>query len=235
MKPVLPWVLTLLLTAAAPAVAAPMSAALVGNYQPLRAMEAEPLSAGFEASLLSHLGKAINREIDLSDDSREGELRIGAVNSGPVYYTSALTALTASEAGPQSWSELAGHTVCVSSGSPHQDFVTHLGGIARSYPSAAQALIGLKLGECQAVAGDQLLLEQIARLPEWRRYDHLLPVQVASTVTLRVEANGPALQKRIEQAMTDEAGRQMLAEAVQFWIDEVAFQAYVLADTLDCH
>lgn len=236
MKPLLPWVLTLLLMPVIPAVAAPLVGTLVGDYQPLKAMEAEPVSAGFEAALLTLLGKTIDRDISLGRDGEQPDLRIGAVDQGPVYYASALTALTASESGPQSWSELAGQTVCISQGSPHlQSIGTRFGGTARPYPSAAQALIGLKLGECQAVAGDQVLLEQIAQLPEWRRYNHLLPVQESALVKLRVVADAPELQQQIEQALGDERGQLILAEAMQFWIDEVAFQAYVLADTLDCH
>lgn len=236
MKPLLPWAMTMLLMPAMPAVAAPLTAVLVSDYQPLRAMETEPVSAGFEAALLTRLGKAINRDISLSKDGEQPDLRIGAVDKGAVYYSSTLTALTASEAGPQSWSELAGQAVCVSDGSPYLESIsTRFGGIARPYPSAAQALIGLKLGECQAVAGDQVLLEQIAQLPEWRRYSRLLPLQDAAPLRLRVKADAPALQEQIGQALTGEQGQMMLAEAVQFWIDEVAFQAYVLADTLDCH
>jgi polar amino acid transport system substrate-binding protein len=226
----------MLLMPVMPAVAAPLNGVLAGDYQPLRATEAEPVSAGFEAALLTRLGKAIDHDISLTRDGAQPDLRIGAVDQGPVYYSSQLTALTASDAGPQSWAELAGQTVCISEGSPHlQSISSRYGGIARPYPSAAQALIGLKLGECQAVAGDQVLLEQIAQLPEWRRYNRLLPVQDAVAVTLRVEADSPALQQQIEQVLAEQQGQAILAEVRQFWIEEVAFQAYVLADTLDCH
>ena len=49
------------------------------------------------------------------------------------------------------------------------------------------------------------------------------------------EAADTALQQRIEQFTASKQGEGALAEVTQHWIDEVAFQAYVLADTLDCH
>jgi len=43
------------------------------------------------------------------------------------------------------------------------------------------------------------------------------------------------LQQRIDQVISSEPGKERLSEITQYWVDEVAFQAYVLADTLDCH
>ncbi len=228
--------LMLMLMFPASTFAAPLQAVLVGDYQPLKAAEAEPLAEGFEASWLSGLGEALGRDIVLADALAQADLRIGKTASGATYYTSGIAALAAAESGPAEWTDLAGEPFCVMVGSPHAAIVmSRFGGIAHAYPSAAQALIGLKLGECQAVVGDHLLLRQIAALPEWRRYNRLLPALEEAVVTLRVEADDAALQRRIEQINSSEQGQEALAEVTQHWIDEVAFQAYVLADTLDCH
>ncbi|MBA1278350.1 transporter substrate-binding domain-containing protein [Pseudomonas sp. MTM4] len=220
----------------ASALAAPLQAVLVGDYRPLKATEAEAVTEGFEAAWLVSLGEALGSDIDLADAQAQAELRIGEISSGAVYYSSEIAALAAAEAGPAEWTDLAGAPVCIAAGNPHAaTVVSRFDGIARAYPSAAQALIGLKLGECQAVVGDQLLLQQIATLPEWRRYNRLLPVLEESALALRIEADDALLQQRVEQILSSEQGQEMLVEATQYWIDEVAFQAYVLADTLDCH
>lgn len=228
--------LLLVLLMPASASAAPLHAELAGDYRPLKATEAETVSEGFEASWLASLSEALGSDIDLADAQAQAELRIGAVGSGAVYYSSEVAALAAAEAGPAEWTELAGASVCIAAGNAHgATAVSRFGGIARAYPSAAQTLIGLKLGECQAVVGDRLLLQQIAALPEWRRYNRLLPALEAPSTTLRIEADDATLQQRIEQMLSSEQGQRALTEATQYWIDEVAFQAYVLADTLDCH
>ncbi|NKQ10776.1 transporter substrate-binding domain-containing protein [Pseudomonas sp. SST3] len=228
--------LMLVLTIPVSALAAPLNAVPVGDYRPLKAAEAGSVTEGFEASWLAGLAEALGRDIALVDRPTQTDLRIGAVASGPAYYSSDIGALTAAEAGPADWADLAGKPFCVTAESSHSVIVvSRFGGIARVYPSAAQALIGLKLGECQAVVDDRLLLEQIAALPEWRRYNRLLPVLEQATVTLRIKAEDAVLQQQIEQIMASDQGQRTRAEITQYWIDEVAFQAYVLADTLDCH
>lgn len=228
--------LLIVLLVPASALAAPLQAVLVGDYRPLKATEAEAVTEGFEAAWLASLAEALENGIDLADAQAQADLRIGAVGSGAVFYSSEIAALTAAESGPAEWTDLAGAPVCIAAGNPHAaTVVSRFDGIARTYPSAAQTLIGLKLGECQAVVADRLLLEQIAALPEWRRYNRLLPALEESELTLRIEAEDAALQQRIEQILSSEQGQRALADVTQYWIDEVAFQAYVLADTLDCH
>jgi polar amino acid transport system substrate-binding protein len=216
--------------------AAGLEAALVGDYRPLKAAEAESVAEGFEASWLSRLSEALGDEITVVETRSTTDLRSGDLDSGEAYYSSELAALAAGEAGPGEWTDLAGQPFCVTTGSRYAELVaTRFNGIPRIYSSAAHALIGLKLGECQAVVDDRVLLEQIAILPEWRRYNRLLPALADTPLTLRVEAVDAALQQRIEQILASQQGRTALAEVTQHWVDEVAFQAYVLADTLDCH
>ncbi|MFI8743379.1 transporter substrate-binding domain-containing protein [Stutzerimonas zhaodongensis] len=213
-----------------------IEAAPVDAYRPLKAAEAESVREGFEAAWLERLGEALGREVALVDASVGGDLLFGKLGSGAAYYFSEIAALAANEKGPADWSDLAGELFCVTEESPHTDLVvSRFGGVARTYPSAAQALIGLKLGECQAVVEDRVLLQQIAELPEWRRFNRLLPQPENKPLTLRIEAADTALQQRIERFTASKQGSGALAEVTQHWIDEVAFQAYVLADTLDCH
>ncbi|MEL7560091.1 transporter substrate-binding domain-containing protein [Stutzerimonas chloritidismutans] len=228
--------LMLLLMAPVGAQAATLEAVAVDSYRPLKAAEAESIGEGFEANWLVRLGEALGYNIAPIVITGEGQLRFGQLGSVAAYYSSEISALTASEAGPDGWAELAGEPFCVTAGSPHAGVVVgRFGGVAHIYPSTAQALIGLKLGECQAVVGDLVLLRQIAELPEWRRYSRLLPALGDAHVTLSVATADIALQQRIEQFTASREGQDALAEVTQHWIEEVAFQAYVLADTLDCH
>lgn len=236
MKRYLLRLMTVALMAPASVFAAPLQAVLVDDYRPLKAAEAEQISEGFEASLLARLGTVLDSEVTLVDAMDQADLRVGALESGVTYYASEVAALTSSEGGPFEWADLAGQTFCVTTGSPHASVVAaRFGATARSYPSAAQALIGLKLGECSAVVDYRLLLQKIARLPEWRRYNRLLPALTGSNLALRIDAGDAALQRRVEQTVSGWRDDGQLADLTQHWIDEVAFQAYVLADTLDCH
>jgi len=214
----------------------PLTAVPEGDYRPLKAAEAEVMTDGFEAAWIAALGDLMGREITLGKKPGQADLRFGAVHPRAIYYSSRIAALTAASSGPAQWKDLSSETFCVMAGSPHADFVVSTyGGVAREYPSAAQTLIGLKLDECQAVVADEVLLQQIASLPEWRRYNRLLPPVANQALDLGVKAGDPTVQRQIEQVASSPAGKAKLASITQQWIDEVAFQAYVLADTLDCH
>ena len=235
-KRLLQLMLILAVPVSAGTLAAPLEAVPEGNYRPLKAAETERIEDGFEAAWLTAMGEQAGIAISPGIDPDRAGLEFGAIDSGVTYYTSGIAALTATSSGPTRWEDLSGQTFCVVDGSPRAAFVmSAYGGKARTYPSAAQALIGLKLGECVAVVDDQVLLQQIAALPEWRRYNRLLPSISGQTITLRLKARDMKLQEQIERAASSRQGKERSANITQHWIDEVAFQAYVLADTLDCH
>lgn len=235
MKKILLWTLLGVLLAG-PAFAAPLQAVLVGDYRPLKTAEAEPTEQGFEATWLAGLSALVFADLRLENARSAAALRMGQLASGTAYYLAEPAALTAAKSGLADWAALAGEPFCVVAGSPHSALIaSRFGGVPRVYPSAAQALIGLKLAECRAVVDDRVLLEQIAELPEWHRYNRLLPRVKGATRSLRIAAADKGLQQRIERVVASESGRERFAVITQHWIDEVAFQAYVLADTLDCH
>jgi polar amino acid transport system substrate-binding protein len=169
---------------------------------------------------------------------KDADLRLvsGDQPGAAVYYRAAPAALSATEGGLDAWSDLQGQSVCVSDASPYVSLLrTRFAAEPREYPSAAHALIGLKLGECRAVVDDDVLLRDIATLPEWRRYKRLLPALTDAERQLRLAADDSSLQQQIDTLLVRWAAEGQLAELVRQWVDEVAFQAYVLADTLDCH
>ncbi|WP_312679637.1 transporter substrate-binding domain-containing protein [Stutzerimonas nitrititolerans] len=213
------------------ACAEPLRAALP-EYRVLSSSESE----SFEPALLQALAESLEETVEVADRSEDADLQLGPAEIGPIYYQAVPAALTASEGGVIDWSQLQGQPFCITAASPYtQLIVQRFDAQPREYPSAAHALIGLKLGECRAVVDDHRLLAEMAKLPEWRRYNTLLPALPDAEQLLRVGAESGALQARIDALIQAWEGEGRLDELVQFWIDEVAFQAYVLADTLDCH
>lgn len=192
----------------------------------------------FESALIEQLAKALGRSgagVARADDA---EVRLVAGDRvGPAtYYHVVPAALSATEGGLVAWSDLQGQTVCVNHASPYGALLSErFAALPREYPSAAHALIGLKLGECVAVVEDDLLLMEIATLPEWRRYKHLLPSLADVGRPLGLNADDANLQQQINALLAQWSAEGRLAGLIQQWVDEVAFQAYVLADTLDCH
>lgn len=193
----------------------------------------------FESALIEQLAEALGRSGSsvVSADNAEVRLVAGDRVGPATYYHAMPAALSATEGELLAWSDLQGQTVCVNHASPYGALLSErFAAVPREYPSAAHALIGLKLGECAAVVEDDVLLTEIATLPEWRRYKHLLPSLFDAgwqlSLTVADDAN---LQQQINALLAQWSAEGRLAGLTQQWVDEVAFQAYVLADTLDCH
>lgn len=223
----------LLLGLPALAPAEPLRVALLGDYRPLSSGAAGPRAASFEAALLEAWRPALSPGVVPVDDAASADVRMGPQPDGLAYYQSEPAALTRTEQGLDDWQSLQGRTFCVVEHSP---FAAHVAqrfqAEARTYPNAAQALVGIKRGECEAVVEDRALLETVAEQPEWRRYARLLPSMPELAVTFRVQAREAERQSAL-QPLVD---RSVLTRDIQDnWINEVIFQAYVLADTLDCH
>lgn len=213
------------------ACAEPLRAALP-EYRVLSSSESE----SFEPALLQALAESLEETVDVAERSEGADLQLGPAKVGPVYYQAVPAALTANEGGAVDWPQLRGQPFCIAVASPYTQFIVQrFGAQPREYPSAAHALIGLKLGECRAVVDDRRLLAEMAKLPEWRRYNTLLPALPDAEQVLRIGTENGALRARVDALIQAWEGEGRLEELVQFWIDEVAFQAYVLADTLDCH
>ncbi len=192
----------------------------------------------FESALIEQLAKALGRSGAAVARADDAEVRLVAGDRvGPAtYYHAVPAALSATEGGLVVWSDLQGQTVCVNHASPYGALLSErFAALPREYPSAAHALIGLKLGECVAVVEDDLLLMEIATLPEWRRYKHLLPSLADVGRPLGLNGDDANLQQQINALLAQWLAEGRLAGLIQQWVDEVAFQAYVLADTLDCH
>jgi polar amino acid transport system substrate-binding protein len=174
------------------------------------------------------LGETLQSTVD--------DFRIGATGDGSLFYRTEIAALGAASDGPREWAQLHGESFCIAAGNPQMAAVAErFGAVARPYPSSAEALIGLKLGECRVVVEDASLLENIAELPEWRRFNRLLPRLADADMQLWVAARTPELQGKVDALQQQWHANGRLQALVEQAIDDVAFQAYVLADTLDCH
>lgn len=213
-------------------VAAQPLQAMLPEYRVLSSTEA----ASFEPALLEALAEALGQSVAITPQPDSADLRLGAAENGPLYYQAIPAALTANEAGVADWQHLRNQPVCLAAASPYAQLVAQrFGAQPREYPSTAHALIGLKLGECRAVVDDQYLLTEMAKLPEWRRYSSLLTALPEGEQKLRISTPDAALQARIDDLLVQWQEEGRLEELIRFWINEVAFEAYVLADTLDCH
>lgn len=212
-------------------VAAQSLQAALPDYRLLSSTE----TASFEPALLEALAEALEQPVAVTQQPGSADLRLGPAEVGALYYQAIPAALTANEGGVSEWRHLRNQPVCLAAASPYAPLMQRFGAQQREYPSTAHALIGLKLGECRAVVEDQRLLTEMAELPEWRRYNSLLEALPEGEQRLRISTSDAALQAKLDELLAQWHETGKLEELIAYWINEVAFEAYVLADTLDCH
>ncbi|OOE09657.1 amino acid ABC transporter substrate-binding protein [Stutzerimonas degradans] len=205
----------------------------LGEPQPAAPGETyRALSSDAQSSLNNAIAAALGDSLQSAVD----DFRVGTTGNGSLFYRTEIAALGATSDGPREWAQLHGESFCIAADNPQMVTVAaRYGAIARPYPSSAEALIGLKLGECRVVVEDASLLENIAELPEWRRFNRLLPRLADANMQLWVAAKTSELQEKVDALQQQWHANGRLQALVQQAIDDVAFQAYVLADTLDCH
>ncbi|WP_454726081.1 MULTISPECIES: ABC transporter substrate-binding protein [Cupriavidus] len=131
--------------------------------------------------------------------------------------------------------ELAGKTACLSQDSPYQAALARAGATLRRYPSALQALLAFRRGDCAAVAEDAALAARVMRLPEWRFF---------SAAPLLVDGAGPLLTLPRADAQSARflehwlAGRRrdgLLARWRDAAAGDAAFNMMLVESGLICH
>src|SRR5690606_8346472 len=93
-------------------------------------------------------------------------------------YSFGAMAIMRSDTDIKSWQQLKNRTVCVAEGSWYAGTITQqYGAVELNYKAPADALIALRVGECDAAVHDSRLLEEVIKFPEWKKFSARLPVR----------------------------------------------------------
>src|SRR5690606_894540 len=100
-------------------------------------------------------------------------------------YRAAPMAIMRTDSKIRRWEQLRGRTVCVAEGSAHVGALQgRYGAIEFVRSTLAEALLDLRTGGCDAMVHDSVLLEELLRLPEWKKFSRRLAGQPRSTLAL---------------------------------------------------
>lgn len=131
------------------------------------------------------------------------------------------------------WAALAGRTVCLSAdGRFVGELSARFAAIEQVYPSATDALLALRIGQCDAAVLDESFLRQLLAYPEWRKFSaQLAPYRQAGLTQLR-RAELPASGR---QALAQALNPASLQKAVREQAKTIAFEVYLDQTVPDCH
>jgi polar amino acid transport system substrate-binding protein len=162
------------------------------------------------------------------DDSPPEGVRVSrlAWSAGPM-------AIMRTDTDIHAWSDLSGRTVCLSAdGRVPGELSARFGAIEQIYASAADALLALRIGQCDAAVQDEDFMKQLLTFPEWRKFSaQLAPYrQQALTRLVRDDLLAPR-KAAVRQATSPERLRELAHQQAR----DIAFEVYLDQTVPDCH
>lgn len=154
----------------------------------------------------------------------------------PTGYSAGPMAIMRTDTTIKTWEQLKGKKVCVSQGGHYVGTVAaQYGATEMVKPAPADALLALRIGECDATVHDSAMLEELIKLPEWKKFSAKLPVGQRRMLAFVV----PAADKRMSAELTritrgwtvQELPATLMKKAVQ----SIAFEVYLDQNVPDCH
>jgi len=133
--------------------------------------------------------------------------------------------------------DLDGRRVCVASGNAYARSLKRLGAVPRIYESAIRAVSAFMAGECDALAEDEVLVDRMFGLPEWRFYRTLdgvvAPDNGGGQAVLRTDDQASA--RWLDLAVRLWKTNGALAAARERRAADVGYEAALLLSGFVCH
>ena len=154
----------------------------------------------------------------------------------PTGYTAGPMAIMRTDTDIKTWEQLKGRKVCVSEGGQHVGtMAAKYGAIEMVYKAPADALIAVRVGECDATVHDSAMLEELIKYPEWKKFSARLPAGPHTTLAFVV----PAADKKSAAFLRQVAGEWSVAghldKLMKTAVRNIAFEVYLDQNAPDCH
>jgi polar amino acid transport system substrate-binding protein len=177
-------------------------------------------------------GKGALRLTDISNPGAVPATHVAV----PISYSAAPAAIMRADTFIKSWEQLKGRTVCVTRDGRHAGTIaSRYGAIEKAYPSMTDALVALRSGACDAAVHDNALLEELIRLPEWKKFSARLPTGQDSTLAFLVPAADGATLARLRQVANAWKAEGYPDALMKKAVRNIAFEVYLEQDVPDCH
>jgi polar amino acid transport system substrate-binding protein len=201
---------------------------------------AEQMKAKLTAVPIPHKDRAkaiASRKADIVltalSDSNKSDKSIAIVPTG---YSSGPMAIMRTDTTIKSWEQLKGRKVCVAGGG------RYAGTIARKYGATemvfrapADALLALRIGDCDAAVHDSTMLEQLLKLPEWKKFSARLPVGQVSPLVFAMPANDTQTASLVRRVVDEWSATGHLKQLTEKMVRNITFEVYLDQNVPDCH
>jgi polar amino acid transport system substrate-binding protein len=154
----------------------------------------------------------------------------------PTGHVAAPMAIMRSDTDIKRWEQLKGRKVCLSEGG------SYVGSLAAKYGAVelvqrapADSLLALRTGACDAAVHDSTLLEELIKLPEWKKFSARLPAGPGMPLNFIVPAADTKTIAFLKQTAAEWKSSGLLEQATKNAVRHIAFEVYLDQDVPDCH
>ena len=154
----------------------------------------------------------------------------------PTGYTAGPMAIMRSDTDIKRWEQLKGRTVCLSEGGRYVGTIAaRYGAIEKVLRAPADSLLALRTGGCDAAVHDDTVLEELLKLPEWKKFSARLPAGQRTPLVFAVPAGDAKSVAFLQQLAAGWRANGYLDQLNRKQARSIAFEVYLDQDVPDCH
>lgn len=154
----------------------------------------------------------------------------------PTGYSAGAMAIMRTDTDIKTWEQLKGRTVCVSEGGHYAGtLAARYGAVENVHKAPADSLLALRTGACDAAVHDSAMLEELIKLPEWKKFSARLPVGPRTRLAFVVPAGDKKSAAALRQVAAAWAAGGYLDQLTTKAVRQIAFEVYLDQDVPDCH
>lgn len=224
---------------------APLPGAYVRTPEGIELVLAQEIAQATGATLHLHQPRT-RQDLRNNPDALGLHLNFARVQPGSAAPSGAVHTALAHEISPMAimrtdtdirqWSDLRTRSVCMVTGSPWVgQMSSRHGATEQLYGTPTEALIAMRVGECDAMVHDDRFLDILLTYPEWQKFSAQLRDNSSLALVMVTAANdktGTALAQKLARQWQNEARIDKLLKSRA---QEIAFEVYLEQDAVDCH
>jgi polar amino acid transport system substrate-binding protein len=154
----------------------------------------------------------------------------------PTGYAAGPMAIMPTNTTIKTWEQLKGRPVCVSDKSPYVGTIAaRYGAIEKRFNAPADSLLALRIGQCDAAVHDSTMLNELVRLPEWKKFSSRLPAGPGIPLVFAVPAADTSAVAYLKQVAAEWQANGYLNQLVTKTARQIAFEVYLDQEVPDCH
>jgi polar amino acid transport system substrate-binding protein len=131
---------------------------------------------------------------------------------------------------------LRGRKICVAAGGPYVGtLAVKYGAIETVANAPADSLLAVRTGACDAAVHDSALLEELIKLPEWKKFSASLYLGPAVKQAVMIRRGDTRLANAVKRTLDDWQRSDFINQELKRMARHIAFEVYLDQDVPDCH